>query len=166
MIVPQGKKCLICSLGQFKLLLPKEKLTSPRNNELPPRKVQVPKGNICSEFYNNKVISFFIYINLQPIIRKVSKRTTTLWLEGLQSERCKSYDHTKSRTHLFPRGHGYSPKVHNLNCSPKEQDLGFSSRKLLPWGPTMCPREQPKPCFFKKQMCLKLCVIITFASKF
>jgi hypothetical protein len=29
----------------------------------------------------------------------------------------------------------------------------------------MCPREQPKLCFFREQMCLKLCVIITFASK-
>jgi hypothetical protein len=74
MIVPQGKKCLNCSLGQLELFVLKEKLISPRNNELPLGKGQVPEGNICFEFLEIKVISFFIYISLRPIIKKVSKK--------------------------------------------------------------------------------------------
>jgi hypothetical protein len=63
MIVPQGKKCLNCSLGQLELFVLKEKLISPRNNELPLGKGQVHKGNICSEFFRNKShLIIYIYI--------------------------------------------------------------------------------------------------------
>ncbi len=41
------------------------------------------------------------------MIKKVSRKATTLWLKTFQLEFiCKSYDHTKFQTHLLPKEHG------------------------------------------------------------
>ncbi len=112
------KKSLSCSLGQLKLLFPRdmiltwEKPTSSRNNELPLGKGPSSLGKHMFQFFvqsQSSHISF--YISLQPIVRKVLRKTTTLYLKALQFDlQCKNYDHTNFQTH-------FSSKEHNLNCS-------------------------------------------------
>ncbi len=65
----------------------------------------------------------------------------------------KSCNHKKFRTHLFPKEHGCS--LGNLTpCSPCTWLAWGKNEPKLPQGTIM---------FTKEQMCLKLCVIITFA---
>ncbi len=146
-------KSLSCSLGQLKLLLPWDMiLTWGKTNFLKeqwisPREGPSSLGKHMFQFFvqsQSSHISF--YISLQPIVRKVLRKTTTLYLKALQFDlQCKNYDHTNFQTH-------FSSKEHNLNCSsehmvvPKRAiplrnnhvPLG-SNLNHVPWGATIFP---------------------------
>jgi len=62
MIVPKGKKGLSCSLGQLKLLLPRDMIVPWGKANIPPGKAQVPRGNTYSEIISNQNHLIFVFI--------------------------------------------------------------------------------------------------------
>ncbi len=127
----------------------------------------IPKGNICFEYFKNQNHLFFFLYKLTTYHWKCFKKSYS-FVVGSTSIKMKQKLWSRKILNTFV------PTKHNLSYFPKGTWLfpegtrfRFFLRKIaLSIVVLMCPREQLKTCFPGEQMCLKLCVIITFASKF
>jgi hypothetical protein len=87
-------------------------------------------------FLQSELSHIHFHIGLWLIIRKVSKRVTTLWLETLQSKFIwKSYNHIKFRTFLLLGEH---------DCSLAHMVVPWSNLSSFSLGIWLFPREMPK----------------------
>jgi hypothetical protein len=134
-------KSLSCSLGQLKLLLPWDMiLTWGKTNFLKeqwisPREGPSSLGKHMFQFFLQSQSSHIgFYISLQPIVRKVLRRITTLYLKALQFNlRCKNYDLTNFQTHFFLKGTQFKLFFWAHGCawrknSPREQPCSFGKQ--------------------------------------
>jgi hypothetical protein len=107
---------------------PRRRAPPPRNNELFLWKSPSSfRKHIFWIFLHLKLFHVGFYIGLWPIVKKVSRKTTTLCLEALQSKFIwKCYNHTKIQTHFFSLKNMIVPSSNLSPCSP--------GHMVIPWA--------------------------------